>query len=141
MIAREHEVEQPERVAVLLLALQSQPAAGPHQLLVLTPGRHRQVRERRGELRRDLACDRLENSLGHLGTSIDELKVQSQKCEVSESGIPPSTFPELLTSGFYLRPFSTRASRSPSGDRDARVEVDVLDGLQERRAFVHRALE
>ena len=61
MVAGEHEVEQLHRVPVLFGALQPEPAAGAHELVVLAPGGHGEIRERRGELGRDLTIDGFEN--------------------------------------------------------------------------------
>src|SRR5690606_26274017 len=62
-IPGQHEVEQLHRVAVLLLTLRAQPSARAGQLVVFTPARHRQVGERRIELRANLRGDGFENGL------------------------------------------------------------------------------
>ena len=63
--AREHEVEQLHRVAVLLLALQAKPVRRAGEVLFLAPRRHRQIRERGAELGTDLAVDGIEDDTGH----------------------------------------------------------------------------
>ena len=64
-IPRQHEVKEPHRMIVFLLALQPEPAGRAGEAVLLAPGRHGQVGVRSPQLRMNLLVDGVLNGLAH----------------------------------------------------------------------------